>query len=145
MIEASDVGVINLSEETVESVELAPVDEVEIVADIEMGKVPDKLKTRFMSLYKLMESMSNIIDFSPTSGRYHFKVKKENGGKKGIGLLFSGRKPNLVLNFAVEGQKKQKQVYYNITEKGPVDADGKVLSVKSIQSIIRKFKKDRGI
>ena len=92
-----------------------------------------------------MESMTNIVDHSPTSRRYHFKVKKNGGWKKGIGLLLYGKKPKLVLNFAVEGSKKQKQIYYDITEKSVVDPDGKTLTMKEIQKIVRQFKKAQGL
>lgn len=150
VIEGSDVGSLDLKA-TAESPESAPVDEVESVADeietveLEMGKVPDEIRPKFTSLFANLMALSDIVDHSPTSRRYHFKVKKENGGKFGVGLLFYGRNPKLVLNFAVEGQKKQKQIYYDITEKAVVGPDEETLTVKSIQSIIRKFKRNRGL
>lgn len=139
VIESSDVGVLDLKQETVEPVESVPTSEVEPVA-VEMGKTPGALKPKFMSLYKVLSNFGDTVDHGKSSRRHHFKV-----GRKGYSLMFYGLKPKLQLCHVVEGSKKKQFTTYSITGKGVVDADGNPLTIKEIQKTIRAYKKAKGI
>ena len=137
MVEVSpdDVGQVSEIIAPVEAAAAAPQEVVE--EKIEMGKVPEDLRKRFLSVYQALKPLATKIVHSPGSKRHHFKPVSV--------VLFYSKNPVADIAVHVEGQKKHARVRYKITDKGLIGPDGKSITLKELVAKIREFKKAKGL